>query len=192
MGIDPACVQSSGPSPASDAVLIADDGALQNAFVYIKDGLDPRYVFPVPTSTVMLDQKGCRYSPRIAGVQVGQPVEITNSDPTLHNVHGLAVVNAEFNEGQPMQGMRERRVFTSPEVMIHFKCDVHNWMSAYVGVLNHPYFAVTKADGTFDLPNVPPGTYTVEAWHEKFGRRTAQVRVEPRQTETASFTFAAS
>jgi plastocyanin len=189
MASDPACVQASGPNVQSDAVLISADGALQNAFVYIKSGLDPAYSFDTPTATVELDQSGCRYAPRIVGVRVGQPIEIVNDDSTLHNVHALPMVNQEFNKGQPMQGMRERHVFTAPEAMVRIKCDVHGWMTAYVGVMSHPFFAVTGADGSFALRGVPPGTYEVEAWHEKFGTRTAQVTVAANQAQTASFAF---
>jgi hypothetical protein len=192
MASDPVCVQASGPNPTNDAVLIAPDGGLENVFVYIKDGLNPDYHFDVPTAPVLLDQKGCRYSPRVAGARVGQPVEITNSDPTFHNVHGMPTAGAEFNSFQPMRGMRERRIFAGVDVMVHFKCDVHSWMSAYVGVVNHPYFAVTSVNGRFAMPNVPPGTYTIEAWHERFGTRTAQVTIGDRQAGTVSLTFSAS
>jgi plastocyanin len=189
MGTDQACVQGAGPNPQSDAVLIAGDGALQNVFVYVKDGLDPAYTFTPPTTSVLLDQKACRYAPRVLGVMVGQPLEIVNSDSTLHNVHALPRQNQEFNKGQPVQGSRMTQTFTVPEVMVRFKCDVHGWMTAWVGVLPHPFFAVTGPDGSFELKGLPPGTYTVEAWHEKFGTRTATVTVGDRQTATTSFTF---
>jgi len=189
MGTDQACVQGAGPNPKSDAVLIASDGALQNVFVYVKDGLDPAYTFSTPTTPIELDQKGCRYTPRVFGVMVGQPIEIINSDPTLHNVHAMPRQNQEFNKGQPVQGSRMTQTFTVPEVMVRFKCDVHGWMTAWAGVLPHPFFAVTGPDGSFELKGVPPGTYTVEAWHEKFGTRTGQVTVGEHQTATTAFSF---
>ena len=189
---DMGCVQDAGPNPPSNAVLVASDGALQNVFVYIKDGLDPSYSFDAPTEPVMLDQKGCFYTPRVLGLRVGQPLEVSNDDPTFHNVHALPKMNMEFNQGLNVRGSRLRRTFTTAEVMMRFKCDVHGWMAAWVGVLPHPFFAVTGADGSFDLKGVPPGTYTVEAWHERFGTRTAQVIVADHQTQTASFTFAAN
>ena len=102
-------------------------------------------------------------------MRVGQPIEIINSDPTLHNIHAMPKANSEFNTGQPMQGMKTKHTFTAKEVMVPFKCDVHGWMNAYVGVLDHPYFAVTGEDGKFALKGLPPGTYTIEAWHEKLG-----------------------
>jgi plastocyanin len=157
----------------------------------VKDGLDPEYAFETPTTPVVIDQKGCVYTPRVVGVRVGQPIEVVNSDPTLHNVHALPMVNQEFNQGQPVQYSKLSRTFTAPEVMVRFKCDVHSWMAAWVGVVAHPYFAVTGADGSFQLPNLPPGTYTLEAWHEKLGPKTAKVTVAAGQTQAASFTFSA-
>lgn len=190
MASDPVCTQNAGPNARSDAVVIASDGALKNAFVYVKEGLDPSYGFDVPTATVTLDQKGCVYSPRVFGLRAGQPLEIVNSDPTLHNVHALPMANLEFNKGFPFQGMREKRTFTVPEVMVRFKCEVHQWMSAYVGVMAHPFFAVSAADGTFEMKGLPPGTYTLGAWHEKFGTRTGTVTIGDRETKQISFSFA--
>jgi plastocyanin len=189
MGTDQACVEGAGPNPVSNAVLVGDDGSLQNAFVYIKDGLDPDYAFDTPTEEALLDQVGCVYTPRVLGVMVGQPLKVLNSDPTLHNVHALPMQNMEFNQGQPVQGMHLTHIFTVPEVMVRFMCNVHGWMAAWVGVLPHPYFAVTGADGSFELAGVPPGTYTIEAWHEVFGTRTATVTIAEGQTESISMTF---
>jgi len=189
---DAACVQDAGPNPQSNAVLVSDNGGLQNSFVYIKDGLDPGYTFDIPTEPVVLDQKGCFYQPRVLGVRVGQPLEVSNDDPTFHNVHSLPKMNMEFNQGLNNRGTHLTRTFTTPEVMVRFKCDVHGWMAAWVGVLPHPYFAVTAADGSFTLKDVPPGTYTIEAWHERFGTKSAQVTVAANQTEQTSFTFSAN
>ena len=189
MGSDQACVQGAGPNPVSDAVVVSSDGALKNVFVYVKEGLDPGYGFDVPAAPVVLDQKGCVYAPRVAGLRVGQPIEIVNSDPTLHNVHGLPNKNPEFNASQPIQGIRTTRTFNTPDVMVRFKCDVHSWMTSYVGVVDHPYFAVTTGDGRFTLENLPPGTYTLEAWHERFGTQTATITVGAKQSQTASFSF---
>jgi plastocyanin len=192
LGTDPACLPGNGLNPVSDAVVVAGDGAVKNVFVYVKDGLDPSYTFTVPTApaTVILDQKGCRYVPRVIGVEVGQPFEIVNSDATMHNVHAIPKVNDEFNSSQPMQGIRTTKTFTKPEVMVLFRCNVHNWMSAHVGVLPHPYFAVTNDGGAFEIKNLPPGTYTIEAWHEMFGTQTAKVTIGDKQAQTVSFTFA--
>lgn len=191
MGSDPTCAEAAGPDPQSDAVVVAADGALQNVFVHLKAGLDPAYRFEVPTAPVVLDQQGCRYRPRVLGVRVNQPLELANGDMTFHNVHALPRNNVEFNHGLTTKGDHMSHVFTTPEVMVRFKCDVHGWMAAWVGVVSHPYFAVTGADGTFSLTGVPPGTYTLEAWHERFGTQTTQVTVGERQAQTAAFTFAA-
>lgn len=189
MGTDAACVQGAGPNPVSNAVLIGDEGALENVFVHIKDGLDPDYSFEVPAEEVILDQRGCVYTPRVLGIRVGQTLKVLNSDPTMHNVHALPMENLEFNKSTPVQGSSTTAVFTVPEVMVRFMCNVHGWMAAWVGVKEHPYFDVTGPDGTFTLEGVPPGTYTIEAWHEKFGTQTATVTIGEGQAETVSFTF---
>ncbi len=123
--------------------------------------------------------------------RVGQVLEIVNSDPTLHNIHALPKGNTEFNTGQPIQGMKTEHKFTAKEVMVPFKCDVHGWMNAYVGVLDHPYFTVSDADGKFELKGVPPGTYTIEAWHEKLGTTTQSVTLAEKGTQEITFTFKA-
>ncbi|HUF47287.1 MAG TPA: carboxypeptidase regulatory-like domain-containing protein [Vicinamibacterales bacterium] len=190
MAGDPAC--STGTGSPSDAVLIDANGGIQNVFVHVKDGLDSKYSFPTPTDTVVLDQVGCRYVPRVLGLRVGQPLDVVNSDDTFHNVHGMPSANVEFNEGQPVQGMRTTRTFPIPEVMVRFKCNVHSWMAAYVGVVAHPYFAVSASDGSFTVAGLPPGTYTIEAWHERFGTQTRQVTIAERGTAEVAFSFAAA
>jgi hypothetical protein len=168
---------------------VGDGGALQNVFVYVKDGLGNRK-FPVPTTPVVLAQKNCTYVPHVLGIQAGQPLELRNDDPTLHNIHAVPAANREFNMGQPIQGMRQTHVFSATEVLVPFKCDVHNWMSAFVGVLDHPFYAVTGKDGSFELKGLPPGTYTIEAVHEKLGRQTQTITVGPKETKSdVSFTF---
>lgn len=187
MDSDPNCVQPGGGA-TSDSVLVGGDGAVQNVFVYVKDGLGALR-FPIPSNAVVIDQKGCRYVPHVLGVQVGQRVEILNSDPTLHNIHAVPTANREFNTGQPIPGMKHAHQFTAREVMVPFKCDVHPWMNAYVGVLDHPFFAVTGPDGSFELKGLPPGTYTIEAWHERFGTQTQMVTIGASETGTAAFSF---
>jgi hypothetical protein len=184
---DPACVKEHPNGLIFDTVLV-NGGGLENVFVYVKDGLG-NYHFDTPTKAVILDQKGCMYTPHVFGVQTGQPVEIVNSDPTMHNIHAMGKANPEFNFGQPFQGIKNSRTFTAPEVMVHFKCNVHGWMSAYGGVVNHPYFAVTANGGTFELKNLPAGTYTIEAWHEKLGAQTQTVTLGEKETKPITFTF---
>jgi hypothetical protein len=120
---------------------------------------------------------------------MNQPLEIVNSDPTLHNIHAMPKANTEFNNGQPIQGMKMTHTFKAKEVMVPFKCDVHGWMNAYVAVMDHPYYAVTGNDGTFSLASLPPGTYTIEAWHEKLGTATQSVTVGAKETKEVSFSF---
>jgi hypothetical protein len=191
MNADPVCMREAPGTQRTEMFIVGDGGTFGNVFIYIKDGLDG-YDFPTPTGSVELDQKGCRYLPHIFGIQAGQTLAILNSDPTLHNIHALPANNPEFNTGQPIQGMRTEQRFENPEIMVPFKCDVHGWMNAYAGVVDHPYFAVTTADGAFQMPNVPPGTYTLEAWHEKLGTQTQSVTVDASGTAEVSFTFTAN
>jgi plastocyanin len=189
MNADPVCVKEN-KDPQFQETYEATDGKLANVFVYVKDGLG-NYVYDPPTTPASIDQKSCRYHPHVFGVRVGQPIEIINSDPTLHNIHALPKSNAEFNTGQPIQGMKTTHTFTAKEVMVPFKCDVHGWMNAYVGVLDHPYFAVTDKDGKFSLKSLPPGTYTIEAWQEKLGTQEQKVTLGAKETKEVNFTFKA-
>jgi plastocyanin len=189
MNADPVCVRENKTPQFQETYMVSSDGkTLGNVFVYVKDGLG-NYVFDTPTTPATIDQKECRYHPHVFGMRVGQPLEIVNSDPTLHNIHAMPKGNSEFNNGQPIQGMKMTHTFDKPEVMVPFKCDVHGWMNAYVGVLNHPYFAVTKEDGKFEIKDLPPGTYTIEAWHEKLGPMTQSVTIGPKETKEVTFSF---
>jgi plastocyanin len=186
---DPYC-EKANPGLTTETEIVGRDGAVENVFVYVKDGLGNR-TFPAPSAPIVLDQKGCHYTPHVLGIQVGQPLQIVNSDDTLHNIHGLPKANKEFNQGQPIQGMKMTHTFSTKEVMIPFKCDVHGWMNAWIGVLDHPYYAVTSADGSFSLKGLPPGTYTIEAWHEKLGTQTQTVTIGEKETKDVAFTFKA-
>lgn len=177
-----------GAKRQTESYVLGPDSALANVFVRVTSGLDGRS-FPVPTEPVVLDQKDCWYLPRVAGVRVGQPFEVLNSDPLLHNVRTNSEINAPFNQGQPVQGVRFSYTFSTEEVMVPVRCDVHAWMNAWVGVVNHPYFAVTGPDGRFSLPNLPAGTYTVEAWHEAAGTTTGTVTVTAQGTATLALSF---
>ena len=172
----------------TETYMVGKGGALGNVFVYVKDGLGNR-VFPAPDKAVVLDQRDCHYVPHVFGIQVGQTLEILNSDPTLHNIHFIPDQNREFNMGEPIQGMRQPHVFSVKEVLIPIKCDVHNWMNAYAGVVDNPFYAVTGADGTFTLSGLPPGTYTIEAVHEKLGKQTQTVTIGPKETKDTAFAF---
>jgi len=186
---DPYCAQQN-PNGATLENFVLNNGGLENVFVYVKDGLDT-YYFEVPAEPVKLDQQACLYRPHVLGVRAGQKLAISNSDDTLHNLHAIPQVNPEWNKGQALKNIVDEKVFTSPEVMVPFKCDVHNWMRAYVGVMDHPYFAVTHDGGKFELKNLPAGTYTVEAWHEKLGTQTQSVTLGEKESKTIAFTFKA-
>jgi plastocyanin len=184
---DPVCMtQHKGPM-FSENVIVNKNNTLENVIVYVKDGLGSK-TFSAPAQKALFDQKGCRYIPHVLGVQVGQEVEIHNSDPTLHNVHSLSKENPQFNVAEPKQGMTITRKFEKPEIF-KVKCEVHPWMAAYIGVFSNPYFAVTGDDGSFSLKGLPPGEYTIEAWHERYGTRTAKVKVGRTGTVTTDFTY---
>ena len=189
-GSDPVCARENKDGLSVENIVV-DSGGLNNVFVYVKDGLG-KYYFDVPTQAVTLDQQGCRYRPHVFGVRAGQPIEIVNSDATLHNVNAVASVNRGFNFGQPVKGMKSTATFTAPEIMVRVKCDVHGWMSAYAGVVDHPYFAVTTDGGKFELKNVPAGTYTLEAWHEKLGTQTQSVTIGEKESKDVDFSFKAA
>ena len=189
MNADPVCVKANKDPQFQETFMVAD-GKLANVFVYVKDGLG-NYVYDQPTDKVTIDQQNCRYHPHVFGMRVGQTLVIKNSDDTLHNIHAMPKTNTEFNEGEPIKGMTRDKVFTAKEVMVPFKCDVHGWMNAYVGVLDHPYYAVTDKDGKFELKSLPPGTYTIEAWHEKLGAQEQKVTLGQKESKDVSFTFKA-
>ncbi|HLG53904.1 MAG TPA: hypothetical protein VI485_01150 [Vicinamibacterales bacterium] len=186
MDSDPLCMVE-GPG-TSEVLVVGPGNGVQNTFVYVKDGLGDR-TFPAPQTPVVLDQRGCKYTPHVFGAQVGQPVTIVNSDPTLHNIHAVPKANAEFNFGQAMKGMKTTRTFDKPEVMVPFRCDVHGWMASYGGILSHPFFAVSNADGSFQIKGLPAGTYTIEAWHERLGTQTQKVTVDGKGPGKVGFAF---
>ena len=187
MAADPAC-QAANKAGATSETYVSENGGLGNVFVYVKDGLG-NYYFDTPAEPVRLDQSGCRYVPHVFGLQAGQALEFVNSDETMHNVHALGKINPEFNFSQMIQNQKDSRSLRKPEVMVRIKCDVHGWMSAYAGVLEHPYFAVTAPSGSFELKNLPAGTYTLEAWHEALGTRTQSVTLADNDKKEISFTF---
>ena len=190
MNADPKCVKMhSGKDVASEQVVVNPNNTLRYVFVYVKKGLEGKK-FPVPTDKKTIDQKGCMYSPHMFGVMAGQPIEISNDDATLHNIHALPKNSKQFNIAQPKQGMKTTQKFDKAEVMVKIKCEVHNWMASYVGVLDHPFYAVSDEQGNFTIKNLPAGDYELEAWHEKFGTMSAKVTVGASDTKTADFTFA--
>ena len=168
--------------------LVVTNGNLQNAIVYIKEGLE-NYKFPIPEESVLLDQKGCQFTPHIVAIQKYQKIEILNSDPTLHNVNAKAKNSRGFNIGFPSKGMRRTVMIPSEEVNIPIRCDLHPWMQGYISVFDHPYFKVIGPDGTFSFDPLPPGKYVIEVWHEKLGTQTQTVELNPNDSKIISFTF---
>lgn len=187
---DKRCVAEVGADERADeSILLGTGAALQNVFVYVTDTVSG-HVFPIPTEPVVLDQDQCRYTPRVLGVRVGQPLAIRNSDPLLHNVRAEGKINQPFNMSTPVEGMSFTRTFATREVMVDIRCDVHAWMRAFVGVLEHPFFGTTGPDGRVVLNHLPPGTYTIEAWHEVLGVKTQQVTIGVKETKEVAFAFA--
>lgn len=187
---DPKCAEMHADSPLlSEEVVVSPDGSLQNVFVYIKSGLTKTY--DKPATPVEIHQRECHYVPHVFGMMAGQRLDIYNDDDTLHNIHAMPTDpnNKEFNKGQPNKGMKSSATFAHPEVMVHFKCDVHPWMSAYVGVLDNPFYSVTGADGTFSLKGLPAGEYEVAAWHEKYGEQVQKIKVGDGEAKTVDFKF---
>jgi hypothetical protein len=189
MDADPVCKQQHATPVMSEEVVVNQNGTLKNVFVYVKEGAQPAAA--PPAAPVVLDQAGCWYKPHVFGIQVNQPLEIVNSDATLHNVNAKPAANQAFNVAQPAKGMRTTKKFAKPEVGVKFKCNVHPWMSAYAVVLDHPYFAVTDDQGAFSITGLPAGSYTLEAWHEKYGAQTQTVVVGSGETKSVELTVKA-
>jgi plastocyanin len=188
MSATPACARAHTTTQKSEEVVVNDNGTLRYAFVWVKSGLPDRQ-WEVPKTPVKLDQHGCMYQPHMIGVMASQDIEVVNSDPTNHNIHPMPAVNREWNESQPPKGDTKIKQFARQEVMIPVKCNVHPWMKAYIGVVNHPFFAVTGEDGAFTIKGLPPGTYTIEAWHERYKTQEMTVTVGPKETKTVDFSY---
>jgi plastocyanin len=186
MSADPYCAsQHQAPSP-DEEVVVGPGGELANVIVYVKNGP----ATPVPSQPAVLDQHGCQYVPHVTAVQAGQSIQIKNSDNTLHNVHAMPNVNGQFNEGQPVQGMVSTKKFDKVEpTPFRIKCDVHGWMKSYMAVLPNSYHSVSQGNGTFSIGNLPPGNYTLVAWHEKYGSQEQQVTVAAKEQKQVTFTF---
>src|SRR5262249_26643208 len=187
MGMDPMCSKmNAGKRVVQQLVVATIDGSLANVFVRLKGNVPQT---PVPTQPVVIDQQACVYTPRVVGVRVGQTVQVKNSDMLLHNVDALSGKNNGFNIAQPRAGLVYEFKPKNEEIMLHLKCDVHNWMNAYIGIVTNPYFAVSNTMGTFEIDRVPPGTYTLEAWHERFGLVSKSVTVKPGGVATVDFDY---
>jgi uncharacterized membrane protein/plastocyanin len=173
--------------PVFDNKALVKDGKLQNAFVWLDEAID--WKDAPPNDEVLLDQRACTYGPHVLGAQVGQRVTFLNSDPVFHNVRTIAKDNPPFNEAMATKDMRLTKTFGRPEIMVNAKCDVHPWMSSFIGVVAHPYFAVSNERGEVTLENVPAGEHTLAAWHELFGKVTAKVTTVPKETTKVDLAF---
>ena len=190
MDADPACAKKHSAPVPNEMLVLGSGNTMGNILVFVSKGLPAGKTWPVPKTPVTLDQNGCQYKPHVMGIMVGQTYKILNSDGVLHNIHTLPKVNAAFNKGMPPTLKEATTVFEKPEAVFHVKCDVHPWMSAYVGVFTNPFFSVTGADGKFTISGLDPGTYEITAWHERLGTQTASVTVAANETKTQGFKFA--
>jgi plastocyanin len=186
---DPTCIAAHPGGLAIQDVRV-EDGRLADVLVYVARGLADR-VFAVPTTPVVVDQVGCMYQPTVVGAQVGQEIQFDNGDDTLHNVHGEPTKSPAWNFGLGAKGAHRAITIDHAEVPVAVRCDVHPWMLASIGVVDHPYFAVTSTAGTFTLGDVPAGHYTLAAWHPTLGTREVEVDVVAGKTSAVELTFAA-
>ena len=180
MDADPVCVANNEVKPRKEWLILGKDNGVKNMLVYVKESksgsLSKNY--EAPKDAAVIDQKGCVYIPHVLGVMVGQQLDILNSDGTLHNIHALPKVNKEFNKAMPRSKKLMSVTFDKSEDPFKIKCDVHPWMGAYLGVFDHPYFAVTDDSGSYTISGLPAGKYVIEAWHEKLGSQTADITVD--------------
>lgn len=188
MASDATCARKHDGEPLKEDLVVGPEGGLMHAFVRVSEGL-PSRAFAPPAEPARLDQRGCTYVPHVIGIQVGQPLMIVNSDATLHNVHTVSQANKPFNFGMSVEGQKATRYFAEPEVMIKAKCDVHPWMASFIGVVAHPYFAVTDASGRFGLTGLPAGRYVVEVWHETLGPLRQTVTLGDGEKKEISFSY---
>lgn len=188
MSSNPQCERQHHTPRKGETVVVNSNKTLRNVFVWIKDGL-PRARWTPPAESAKLDQIGCIYEPHVLGIMEGQQLEILNSDPVNHNVHAESQVNAAWNESQAPRAEHKFKRFDSAEVLFPVTCSVHPWMRSYIGVSPHPFFAVTGDDGSFTLKGVPPGTYTIEAVHEKYGRKEGKLTLAPSGSAVLDFAY---
>jgi len=188
MDEDPECAALHKAHVYDQSEVVNGNRTLANVFVYVKSGLEGKKFAP-PATPVTIDQKGCWFTPRVLGIQVGQILRVTNSDPVTHNIHPRPHDNREWNHSQSPGALPIERKFTTPEIMVRVKCNIHGWMHAWIGVVGNPYFAVTGSDGSFQLKDLPPGKYTIAAWQELLGSQEQLVTVPSKGASSVTFTY---
>ncbi len=188
MDADAACKAMHKEPQLSEDKVLNDNGTVRWATVYVKEGLGGRS-FPAPSQVVELDQKGCVYQPHVVAVMTNQSLNVVNSDQTTHNIHPVPKVNREWNESQPPGAGNLNKAFAREELAIPVKCNIHPWMHSYIHVFSHPFFSVTKDDGSFEIKGLPPGEYTIAVWTEGLGTQEQKVTVAAKETKTVDFTL---
>jgi plastocyanin len=191
MAAEPACAKEHTTPARTQEVLVGKKNALENVVVYLTGDFS-QFKFDQPQSPATITQKGCMYDPHVLAMETGQTFQVINADPVTHNIHPLPKDNREWNQSQPPGAAPIDQSFAHEEIAIPVKCNIHPWMKAYIAVFNHPYFAVTGEDGSFDLKNVPPGTYTLTAWHEQYGTSKQTVTIAPKESKTIQINFQAT
>ena len=186
MSADPYCSSHARNVVMPDSVVNAD-GTVPNVIVYVKSGM-PAMLYPTPNEPITIDQKNCQYAPHVFTIMTGQPLRIKNNDATMHNIHAWAEKNSPFNFGQPVEGLEATKTFDVPEMPLLIRCDVHSWMTAHVGVFNHPFHTVTGQTGTFAM-KLLPGKYEIEAWHASYPPVTQMVEVGENGKTEITFTL---
>jgi carboxypeptidase family protein len=184
----PRCRAIYHSTPRQLSAVVNPNGTLANVFVYVKRGLPTHSRYTPAADSLLLTQRGCQYHPRVFGMMVGQTLSFRNDDVVAHHLESAGVKTRPFTIPHPA-GRRHHHAFRNAEVMVPLECDTHRWMRAYVGILPHPFFATTNRSGRFTIPRLPPGTYTLEAWHEGYGRRTTTLTVPDSTTRHVTFTY---
>jgi plastocyanin len=191
MSKEPSCAAQHASKPVTtESVMVGPNGGLANVVLYISDGLSASAASQVPSTPAEIDQKGCQYIPHVVALDVNQDMKVVNSDQTSHNIHPLPTKNSQWNKSQPPGTAPFDVKFTSEEVAIPVKCNIHPWMHGYIAVVKGPY-AVSNSNGSYTIQGVPPGTYTITAWQEEYGAQTQKVTVAAGKPATADFTFKA-
>lgn len=185
MSKEPSCAKQHATPVMTEGVVTGSGNTLANVVVYISAGADDANA---PSQAVTFTQKGCQYGPHVLPMHTGQEMDVVNDDQTSHNIHPLAKVNREWNKSQPPGSPPIKATWDQPEV-VEVKCNIHPWMHGWFVVLKTNHYAVTSDNGTFTLPNLPPGKYTLTAWHEPDAKMTQEVTITGSETKNVDFSF---